>query len=124
MTGRNTDPRRLTDEMLGYCSTIARWVAKGHAAFLDPETGSQATIERQFEQFEEAANALGKPFQKANPGIPWTPIFDIRNDFTHPYQRTYDPEKLWRFVRGDLPRITQRLKRPVFPPRRSDLLRE
>lgn len=62
LTGRRTDPRILLDDMRGHAQVIARWVAKGDEAFLDPETGSQATIERQFEQVEEAANALGEPF--------------------------------------------------------------
>ncbi|MGI0130182.1 MAG: HepT-like ribonuclease domain-containing protein [Thermoplasmata archaeon] len=114
MTRGNRDARRLTDDMARYCATIAHWVAKGHVAFLDPETGSQATIERQFEQFEEAANALGLRFRNANPEIPWDPIFELRNDFSPPYQRAYDPEKLWRFVRNDLPRICRRLRRPAF----------
>ena len=70
MTGRSTNSRVLLDDMAGYAATIARWVAKGHGPFSDPETGSQATIERQFEQFEEAANTLGLSFQKANPGNP------------------------------------------------------
>lgn len=115
MTGRSGDPRVLLNDMAGYASTISRWVAKGHEAFLDPETGSQATIERQFEQFEEAANTLGPSFQKANPGIPWADIYEMRNDFSHPYERAYDREKLWRFARDRLPRIARRLRRPNFP---------
>jgi uncharacterized protein with HEPN domain len=101
--------------MARYAATIARWVKKGHEAFLDDETGSRATIERQFEQFEEAANALGASFRKANSTIPWEDIFEIRNEFSHPYERTYDPEKLWRFATRRLPRIARRLRRPNFP---------
>lgn len=124
MTGRSTNSRVLLDDMAGYAATIARWVAKGHGPFSDPETGSQATIERQFEQFEEAANTLGLSFQKANPGIPWSDVFEIRNDFSHPYQRAYDPEKLWRFVRDELPGIARKLRRPAFPPHATSRLRE
>ncbi|MCI4326870.1 MAG: DUF86 domain-containing protein [Thermoplasmata archaeon] len=105
----------LVDDMGQYAETIPHWVAKGHDAFVDPETGCQATIERQFEQFEEAANRLGASFQKANPGIPWSPIFEIRNDFSHPYERGYDRERLWRFVRDELPAIARKLRRPNFP---------
>ncbi len=101
--------------MLRYCETISHWVSKGHAAFLDEETGARATIERQFEQFEEAANALGASFQKANPTIPWRPVFELRNDLSHPYERSYDPEKLWTFVHRDLPRIARTLRRARYP---------
>jgi uncharacterized protein with HEPN domain len=102
----------LVDDMLQCIATIAHWVGKGHESFLDPETGSQATIERQFEKFEEAANALGAAFQKSNHEIPWKSIFEIRNELSHPYQRSYDPEQLWRFARDELPRIGRRLRRP------------
>ena len=115
MNRRGTESRRLVDDILQYGRNIAHWVAKGHEAFLDPETGSQATIERQFEMIEEAANALGASFRKANPGIPWNPIFEIRNEISHPYQLRYDPERLWVFVRDDLPKILRRLHRPVYP---------
>ncbi|MHB1434861.1 MAG: HepT-like ribonuclease domain-containing protein [Thermoplasmata archaeon] len=111
------DPRVLVDDMLQYSATIAHWVSKGHSAFLDPETGSQATIERQFERFEEAANALGVAFQKANPEIPWRPVFEIRNDLSHPYERSYDPEKLWRFVTDEFPAIVRRLRKARLPSR-------
>ena len=114
MTPRSLDQRRLVDDMLQYAQTIAHWVGKGHAAFLDPETGSQATIERQFERFEEAGSALGAPFRRANPDIPWEPIFEIRNDMSHPYQRSYDPENLWKFARDDFPRIVRKLRRAVY----------
>lgn len=115
MSRRTTDPRILVDDMLRYCETIAHWVSKGHASFLDPESGSQATIERQFERFEEAANALGAAFLKANAEIPWRPVFEIRNDLSHPYERSYDPEKLWRFVSDELPRVARKLRRATFP---------
>ena len=109
------DVRLLVDDMVQYCETIARWVSKGHACFADPETGARATIERQFELFEEAANAAGPSFQKANPSIPWRSIFEIRNELTHPCQKSYDAEKLWKFVRDDLPRIARKLRRPRYP---------
>lgn len=109
------DRRVLVDDMLRYCETIAHWVDKGHEAFIDPETGTQATIERQFEQFEEAAKSLGVAFRKLNPSIPWDPIFEIRNDLSHPYQRAYDPEKLWRFATKDLPRLARQLRSVKFP---------
>jgi uncharacterized protein with HEPN domain len=113
----------LVDDMGRYAETIAHWVAKGHEAFLDTETGCQATIERQFEQFEEAAIRLGVSFQKANSGIPWAPIFELRNEFSHPYEHAYDRERLWRFVRDQLPAIARKLRRPTFPPD-SDLRRD
>lgn len=115
MKEASTTARILIDDMLQYCQTIAHWISKGHDAFLDPESGAQATIERQFERFEEAANALGVSFRKANPEIPWRPIFEIRNDISHPYERAYDPEKLWRFVRDELPRIARKLRKSRFP---------
>ena len=123
MTGRGTGPRVLVDDMGRYTETIAHWVAKGHAAFLDPETGCQATIERQFEQLEEAAHRLGASFQKANPGIPWAPMFELRNEFSHPYEYGYDRERLWIFVRDQLPAIARKLRRPKFPGS-TDLRRE
>lgn len=115
MTRRDNVSRRLVDDILQYGRTIAHWVSKGHEAFLDSETGSQATIERQFEMIEEAANALGASFRKANPQIPWAPIFEIRNEISHPYQLRYDSERLWVFVRDELPKILARLRRPVYP---------
>jgi uncharacterized protein with HEPN domain len=115
MSPRAADSRRLVDDMGQYAQTIAHWVDKGHDAFRDPETGSQATIERQFEKFEEAANALGASFRNANPGIPWEPIFEIRNELSHPYQSSYDPERLWTFARDQLPKIARKLRRPVYP---------
>jgi len=115
MTPGSLDQRRLVDDMLVYTQVIAHWVEKGHAAYLDSETGSQATIERQFERFEEAGNALDAAFRRANSTIPWGPIFEIRNDLSHPYQRSYDPEKLWKFARDDLPKIARKLRRVVYP---------
>lgn len=115
LTNPRFEPRVLVDDMLRYIETIAHWVEKGHDVFRDPESGAQATIERQFEQFEEAANALGAAFRKANSSIPWSPIFKIRSDLSHPYQRSYDPEKLWRFVTDDLPKIARRLRSVRFP---------
>ena len=115
MKPRSLDQRRLVDDMVQYAQAIAHWVGKGHTAFLDSETGSQATIERQFERFEEAANALGAAFRKANPHIPWEPIFEIRNDLSHRNQRSYDPENLWKFARDDFPKIARKLRRAVFP---------
>jgi uncharacterized protein with HEPN domain len=116
VTPTRVDPRVLVDDMLQYCGTIAHWVSKGHEAFRDPETGSQATIERQFERFEEAANALGASFRTAHPGIPWRPVFEIRNDLSRPCERSYDPEKLWRFAANELPRIARKLRRVRLPP--------
>lgn len=115
MTRDISGRRRLVDDILQYAASIAHWVGKGHDVFLDPETGSQATLERQFELLEEAAGQLGVAFQKLNPEIPWNAIFEIRNDLAHPYQRSYDPERLWIFVRDDLPRISRRLRRARFP---------
>jgi uncharacterized protein with HEPN domain len=115
VTPHSLDQKRLVDDMLQYTQVIAHWVGKGHEVFLDPETGSQATIERQFEKFEEAASALGVPFRKLNPDIPWSPIFEIRNDLSHPYQRSYDPENLWKFARDDIPKIARKLRRAAYP---------
>jgi uncharacterized protein with HEPN domain len=114
VTPRSLDQRRLVDDMLQYTQVIAHWVEKGHGPFGDPESGSQATIERQFERFEEAGNALGAAFRNANPGIPWKTIFEMRNDLAHPYQRAYDPERLWKFAREDLPKIARKLRRAVY----------
>ena len=114
MTPRALNQRRLVDDMLQYTLVIAHWVEKGHDTFLDPESGCQATIERQFEKFEEACNALGAAFRNANPGIPWSPIFEIRNALSHPYQRAYNPENLWKFARDDLPRIARKLRRAIY----------
>jgi uncharacterized protein with HEPN domain len=86
VTGRRSGSRILVDDMGRYAETIAHWVTKGHETSLDPETGCQATIERQFEPFDEAANGLGASFQMANRGIPWAPIFEIRNEFSHTYE--------------------------------------
>lgn len=115
MTRDVGDRRRLVDDILQYGAAIAHWVGKGHESFLDPETGSQATLERQLERVEEAAGQLGVAFQKLNPEIPWKAIFEIRNDLAHPYQRSYDPERLWRFVRDDFPRILRKLRRARYP---------
>ena len=115
MKSRHNEPRILVDGMLRYCETVAHWVNKGHDAFRDPETGIQAAIERQFEQFEEVANALGAAFRKADSAVPWAPTFEIRNDLSHPYQRAYDPEKLWHFVTDDFPKVTRRLRSARFP---------
>ena len=115
MTPQSLDQRRRVDDMLRYTEVISHWVEKGHAAFVNPETGSQATIERQFERFEEAGSALGAAFRKANSNILWEPIFEIRNDLSHPYQSSYDPEKLWKFARDDLPKIARKLRRAVYP---------
>ena len=115
MNRRDAEWRRLVDDIHRYGRTIAHWVDKGYEAFLDPETGSQATIERQLEMIEEAAKALGASFRKVNPSIPWDPIFEIRNEISHPFQMSYDPERLWSFVRGDLPKVMARLRRPRYP---------
>jgi uncharacterized protein with HEPN domain len=115
VTGRGRGVPVLLDNLQPYAETIAHWVAKGREAFLDPGTGSQGTIERQFEQFEEAATRLGASFQEANPGIASAPIFEIRNEISHPYEHHCDRERLGRFVRDDFPAIARELRRPNFP---------
>lgn len=116
MTRVPGDRPRLVGDILEYIERVRHWVDKGHAAFANTETGSQATIERQVELIEETANQLGAGFHKLNPEIPWPAIFEIRNDLAHPYQRSYNPERLWRFARDDLPSIGRRLRRARFPP--------
>jgi hypothetical protein len=60
-------------------------------------------------------STLGRSLQKPNPGIQGAHLYEMRNDFSHPYERAHDREKLWRYARDRLSWIARRLRRPKFP---------
>jgi len=63
----------------------------------------------------ESADRLSPAFHKANGGIDWDRLHDLRSHgLVHEYE-SFDPEDAWRFVTADMPRIERKLRSAKFP---------
>jgi uncharacterized protein with HEPN domain len=108
--------RFLVDEMLRHAEVMAAVVRKGRAS-LEEDSLTRYALEHAVELFSEAAEKLSATFEHANPGIPWKALRPLRRDVAHPYDAGHppvDPERVWRFVQQDVPKIVQKLRRPNF----------
>jgi uncharacterized protein with HEPN domain len=74
----------------------------------------QDAIIRQLTILGEAAKQVSPKFRAAHPEIPWRKIAGFRDVAVHGYFRV-DPERVWRTVQGDLPRLVVLLERLVPP---------
>lgn len=107
------------DDVLQYLETIANIVKSGREAFFNPkDVRSRATVEHYLELLGEGTKALGGPFQRENPGVPWSSLARFRFDIAHSYDTKAKPvsyEEMWRFAVGDIPKIARRLRSVKFP---------
>lgn len=104
--------RFLVAEMLRHCEVIAENVAKGRTAF-EKDSSTKYATEHAVELFSEAAEKLSSEFEAANPSIPWKGLRPLRREVAHPCDAgrpPVDPERVWRFVRDDVPKIVRKLK--------------
>lgn len=109
--------RFLVSEMLRHSEVIAENVAKGRAAF-DADASTRYALEHAVELFSEAAEKLSSGFEQVNPEIPWKGLRPLRRDVAHPYDKgrpPVNPDRVWRFVRDEVPRIVRRLRLAAYP---------
>jgi uncharacterized protein with HEPN domain len=107
----------LVDEMLRHADVMAEIVRRGRASF-ESDVPTRYAVEHAVELFSEAAEKLSSAFENSNPGIPWKALRPLRREVAHPYDAgrpPVDPERVWRFVQRDVPRIVQKLRRGIFP---------
>jgi uncharacterized protein with HEPN domain len=108
--------RQLVDRMLREAAAAERYVSGGQERFFDirsPEFRDGAELRAL--HFTETATKIGKAFRKANPLVPWVDLDQLRNDLVHEYPEV-KADRVWRFVRDDLPSIVGRLRRAKYPP--------
>ena len=103
--------------MLRHAEAMSEIARRGRPAFeRDPVT--RYALEHAVELLSEAAEKLSSSFESANPGVPWKGLRPLRREVAHSYDAgrpPVDPDRVWRFVQDDLPKIAQKLRRPVFP---------
>ncbi|MCI4319219.1 MAG: DUF86 domain-containing protein [Thermoplasmata archaeon] len=100
--------------MLREADAASRYAARGKALFFDlryPEL--RDAVELRILHFTETATKLGSSFREANPRLPWESLGAVRNDLVHEYAEI-KAEKVWRFVREDLPGLVAKLRRARF----------
>ena len=111
--------RRLVLDMLRYASEIATVVRRGREELFDrADVRNRVTVEHYLELLGEASVAVGQPFRKGNPDVPWGALRRFRFDSAHPYDVAEAPvnyEAVWRFAVNDLPGIARQLRR-AHPP--------
>ncbi len=109
--------RFLVAEMLRHAEVIEENVRKGRTIF-DRDPSTRYAVEHAVELFSEAAEKVSARFERANPGIPWKGLRPLRRDVAHPYdggRPPVNPERVWRFVRDDVPRIVRKLRSATYP---------
>lgn len=109
--------RFLVAEMLRHAEVIAINVAKGRTAF-ERDASTRYALDHAVELFSEAAEKLSSRFELANPEIPWKGLRPLRRDVAHPYDKgrpPVSPDRVWRFVRDEVPRIVRRLRSATYP---------
>ncbi len=109
--------RFLVAEMLRHAEVVATNVARGRAAF-DTDLTTRYALDHAIELFSEAAEKLSSEFERLHPEIPWKGLRPLRRDVAHPYDRglaPVRPDRVWRFVRDEMPRIVRRLRVAAFP---------
>jgi len=112
-----TRARFLLEEMVRHSEVIASCVAHGRDAF-ESDSAVRYAVEHAVELLSEASKKVGAEVQRLNPKIPWKDLQAIRREIAHPYDPgalSFDPNRLWRFASGDMPRLVRRLRRPVLP---------
>jgi uncharacterized protein with HEPN domain len=97
------------DEMLEAIERTTGYVARGRAIFLS-DYDTRELIVHHLEHLSESADQASQRLKKANPLVPWKDLRELRTRLTHQYMRP-DPEAVWAFVRGRLPRIERQLRR-------------
>ena len=109
--------RFLVDEMLRHAAVMAEAVRRGRLSF-DDDALTRYALEHAVELFSEAAEKLSARFEQANPAVPWKALRPLRREVAHPYDAgrpPVDPERVWRFVQLEVPRIVPKLRRATFP---------
>lgn len=107
--------RRLVDRMLREASLAEQYSARGKATFFDIRTPEiRDAAELRILRFTETATKLGQPFRKANPLLPWDALDRLRNDLVHEYPEV-KAERVWGFLRDDLPGLVAKLRRARYP---------
>lgn len=95
---------------------ISAIVAKGRTT-LETDISTRYALEHAVELFAEAAGKLSSAFEQANPSVPWKGLRPLRRDVAHPYDAgrpPVDPDRVWRFVRDEVPKIVRRLRAAEF----------
>jgi uncharacterized protein with HEPN domain len=107
--------RLRVDRMLREAASAERYVAGGRERFFDIRTPEfRDGTELRALHFAESGTKVGQSFRKANPGIPWEDIDQLRNDLVHEYPEV-KADKVWRFVHDDLPALVVKLKHARYP---------
>ena len=107
--------RALVDRMLREAGAAGRLAARGMAALFDLRTPEiRGATELRVLHFAETATKLGRSFRNANPMIPWGALEKLRNNLGHEYPEV-KAERLWRFLRDDLPPLVTKLRKARFP---------
>lgn len=108
--------RFLVDQMLNHADVAAAVARRGREEFeIDPT--AHYAVEHAIELFAEAAEKLSREFKAANPRIPWDFMRELRRTVAHPYDLGATPvgvDQTWRFVKEELPKLVQRLRRARF----------
>ena len=106
---------RLTDYLGHILDAIAR--ARRYTAGMDrDEFGRQDLVQdavvRNLEVIGEAAHNILRrypAFASANPELPWTSAYEMRNALAHGYYRV-DLDVVWRTLLGELPDLEVRIR--------------
>ncbi|MCI4334775.1 MAG: DUF86 domain-containing protein [Thermoplasmata archaeon] len=109
--------RFLVEKMLRHADVMAEVVRRGRPSF-DSDPLARYALEHAVELFSEAAEKLSASFERSNPDVPWKSLRPLRREVAHPYdvgRPPIDPDRVWQFVRLDIPRIAQKLRRAKFP---------
>jgi uncharacterized protein with HEPN domain len=107
--------RTLVDRMLREATAAERYASRGKTSFFDirsPEI--RDAVELRILHFTETATKVGRPFRNLNPLVPWGDLDQLRNDLVHEYPEV-KAERVWGFVREDLPGLVQKLRRARYP---------
>ena len=106
------DHRRIV-QMIEAAEEGLRDAACGREEFLS-DRRSRSVILLDLIHLTESADRLSVAFKKANSGINWKRLSELRNrGLVHEYADA-DHEDIWRFVREELPKLKRRLGRVSF----------
>ncbi|EQD76218.1 protein containing DUF86 [mine drainage metagenome] len=88
--------------------------AEGRVSFFQDERTRKVLL-LDLVYLDESASNVSPAFRKANPLIGWDRMSALRNQgIVHSYTEI-DLEDVWAFIRDEVPRIGQRLRRARFP---------
>jgi uncharacterized protein with HEPN domain len=116
---KGLDQRSAVAEMIAIADQIGEVAAEGRAEYDDPKRNLFSRLGLLAVRLGEASNAAGVSFRKANPTVPWAEIWDVRQRLAHPYvtKSEVDPDELWEYVTGVVPKVRYRLRRPKYTDR-------